>query len=94
MFATDVKVLDVETKKLLRSASSRGEGVDSIIKTQIDELSRDISKGIGLPTDKIAAGQQPVAEVTTSSMEAYKYFLRGNEETEKYGTENETQEKI
>jgi serine/threonine protein kinase/tetratricopeptide (TPR) repeat protein len=84
MFATDVKILDVDTKKLLKSASSRGEGVDSIIKTQIDELSREISKGIGLPTGKIAAGQLPVAEVTTLSMEAYHYFLRGNEESEKF----------
>jgi serine/threonine protein kinase/tetratricopeptide (TPR) repeat protein len=84
MFATDVKVLDVDTKKLLKSASSRGEGVDSIIKTQIDELSREISKGFGLPTEKIAAGQLPVAEVTTLSMEAYNYFLKGNEETEKF----------
>jgi serine/threonine protein kinase/predicted Zn-dependent protease len=83
MFATDVKVLDAETKTLLRSASSRGEGVDSIIKTQIDELSREISKGIGLPTEKTAAGQLPVAEVTTLSMEAYHYFLRGIEETHK-----------
>jgi serine/threonine protein kinase/Tfp pilus assembly protein PilF len=84
MFATDIKVLDVDSKKLLKSASSRGEGVDSIIKTQIDELSREISKGIGLPTENIAAGQLPVAEVTTLSMEAYHYFLRGNEETEKF----------
>jgi tetratricopeptide (TPR) repeat protein len=84
MFATDVKVLDVDTKTLLKSASSRGEGVDSIIKTQIDELSREISKGIGLPTEKIASGQLPVAEFTTSSMEAYHYFLRGNEEAEKF----------
>jgi tetratricopeptide (TPR) repeat protein len=84
MFATDVKLLDADTKRLLKSASSKSEGVDSILRTQIDELSREISKGIGLPTDKIAAGQLPVAEVTTHSMEAYHYFLRGNEETEKF----------
>ncbi|MGB6866585.1 MAG: serine/threonine-protein kinase, partial [Candidatus Aminicenantaceae bacterium] len=48
MFATDVKVLDVETKSLLKSASSKGEGVSSILKTQIDELSRDISQGMGI----------------------------------------------
>jgi len=84
MFATDVKVLDVDSKTLLKSASSRGEGVDSIIRTQIDELSKEISKGIGLSAEKIAAGQLPVAEFTTSSMEAYHYFLRGNEETEKF----------
>jgi serine/threonine protein kinase/tetratricopeptide (TPR) repeat protein len=84
MFATDVKVLDVDSKKLLKSASSKGEGVDSIIRTQIDELSREISKGIGFPTEKIAAGQLPVGEVTTHSMEAYSYFLKGEEETEKF----------
>jgi serine/threonine protein kinase/tetratricopeptide (TPR) repeat protein len=83
MFATDVKVLDVDTKKLLKSASSRGEGVDSIIKTQIDELSREISKGIGVAAEKMAGGQLPVAEVTTSSVEAYNYYLRGTEELEK-----------
>lgn len=30
MFAMDVKVLDVETKRLLKSTSSKGEGVGSI----------------------------------------------------------------
>jgi serine/threonine protein kinase/tetratricopeptide (TPR) repeat protein len=84
MFATDVKVLDVETKKLLRSASSRGEGVDSILRTQIDELSREISEGIGTAVEKMAGNQLPVAEVTTSSMEAYNYFLRGKEEWDKF----------
>jgi len=84
MFATDVKLLDAETKTLLKSASSRGEGVDSILRTQIDELSRQISTGIGLGPEKIAAGVLPVAEVTTSSMEAYHYFLRGKEELEKF----------
>jgi serine/threonine protein kinase/Tfp pilus assembly protein PilF len=84
MFATDVKVLDVETKKMLKSASSRGEGADSILRTQIDELSRDISAGIGLAREKIQAESAQVAEVTTSSMEAYKNFLKGSEENDKF----------
>jgi serine/threonine protein kinase/Tfp pilus assembly protein PilF len=83
IFVTDVKLLDAETKRLLKSASSKGEGVDSILKTQIDELSREISKGIGLAAEKTAAGQPPIAEVTTSSMDAYHYYLKGNEENEK-----------
>jgi len=83
MFATDVKVLDVETKKLLASTSSKGEGVDSILRTQIDELSRGISEGIGLAMEKTAGGRPQVAEVTTSSIEAYNYFLRGSEELDK-----------
>jgi len=82
MFATDVKLLDAETKTLLKSASSRGEGVDSIIRIQIDELSREISKGISPTPGKNRASPLPVAEVTTSSMEAYHYFLRGKEELE------------
>jgi serine/threonine protein kinase/Tfp pilus assembly protein PilF len=84
MFATDVKVLDVESKNLLKSASSRGEGVDSILKRQIDELSRQISEGVGIAREKIEEPQVRLAEVTTNSMEAYNYFLRGREAFEKF----------
>jgi serine/threonine protein kinase/tetratricopeptide (TPR) repeat protein len=77
VFATDVKVLDVETKTLKKSASSRGKGVASILEKQIDELSREISLGTGLSKRKIAATQVKIAEVTTSSMEAYRHYLEG-----------------
>jgi serine/threonine protein kinase/Tfp pilus assembly protein PilF len=78
VFATDVKVLDVETKRMIKSASSRGQGVDSILRSQIDELSKEVSLGIGISERKIAAeGGAPIAEVTTSSMEAYECFLDG-----------------
>lgn len=78
MFATDVKVLDVETKHLIKSASARGDGVDSILKSQIDELSLEISRGIGLSEQRIVSGGAvPIAEVTTASMDAYESFLRG-----------------
>ena len=82
-FATDVKVLDVESKRILKSVSARGQGVGSILESQIDELSREISKGVGLSDHKMAMTQKPIAEVTTSSMQAYNYFLRGREEFEK-----------
>jgi serine/threonine protein kinase/tetratricopeptide (TPR) repeat protein len=84
MFATDVKVLDVESKNLLKSASSRGEGVDSILKKQIDELSREISQGIGIAREKKEEPRVKLSDVTTSSMEAYSHFLRGREAAEKY----------
>lgn len=83
MFATDVKVLDVESKKLLKSASSRGEGVDSILRTQIDELSAAISIAIGLARQKIDTTRFQIMDVTTSSMEAYRHFLKGREAIEK-----------
>jgi serine/threonine protein kinase/Tfp pilus assembly protein PilF len=84
VFATDVKVLDVESKRLLKSASSRGKGVDSILQTQIDDLSKEISLGVGLSERKIVGEDvAPIAEVTTKSMKAYEYFLEGREAYEK-----------
>jgi tetratricopeptide (TPR) repeat protein len=47
-------------------------------------LSKEISKGISIEAEKLAAGPVPVAEVTTSSMDAYNYFLRGKEEWDKF----------
>jgi TolB-like protein len=39
-FVTDVKILDVNTKQLLKSVSARGTGEASILQSQIDELSK------------------------------------------------------
>jgi tetratricopeptide (TPR) repeat protein len=76
-FATDVKVLDVNSKELLKSASARGDGVQSILTAQIDELSREIARGVGLSQWKVETAERQIAEVTTSSMDAYNYYLRG-----------------
>jgi tetratricopeptide (TPR) repeat protein len=84
MFATDVKVLDVETKKMLKSASSRGEGADSILRTQIDELSKEICLGLGRSGKKPDVAQPKVAEVTTNSVDAYDFFIKGREEEDKF----------
>jgi serine/threonine protein kinase/tetratricopeptide (TPR) repeat protein len=78
-FATDVKVLDVETKRLLRSASSKGEGPSSIINTQIDELTQGIVEGLGFEDKKPAASQISIADLTTDSMGAFKFYLEGAE---------------
>ena len=83
-FATDVKVLDVETKKLLKSSSSTGEGVSSILKTQIDELTGEISEGLGLVRKGTGSTEMLMSEVTTSSMEAYRYYLEGKENYRKF----------
>jgi len=84
MFVTDIKVLDVETKRILKSASSRGEGEESIIQSQIDELSEEISRGIGVPAYKIERNPVRIADVATNSMDAYYYYLRGKEELDKF----------
>ena len=82
-FATDVKVLDVGTKDLLKSASARGGGVESILNSQIDELSKEISRGVGLSQQMVDGAPSPIAEVTTSSMDAYNLFLRGRADYER-----------
>ncbi|MCJ7680964.1 MAG: protein kinase, partial [Candidatus Aminicenantes bacterium] len=84
VFATDIKVLDVRTKKLLKSAQSKGEGVGSILNRQIGELSKAISRGVGLSEQKIEPSQLRIADMTTSSMEAYNFFLQGREAYEKF----------
>ncbi|MFZ2054430.1 MAG: protein kinase [Candidatus Aminicenantales bacterium] len=83
MFATDVKVHDVQTKALLKSASSQGQGVGSILEKQIGELSKEIARGVGLSSRKVKASQTPIADLTTSSMEAYEYFLKAQEQFDK-----------
>ena len=83
VFVTDAKVLDVETRRLMKSASSRGDGIDSILKTQIDQLSRDIAQGIGIARQKLAESRLRVADVATSSLDAYSHFLKGREAYEK-----------
>lgn len=82
-FATDVKVLDVDTKELLKTASARGDGVQSILTSQIDQLSKEIARGVGLSQRRVDSSPTHIAEVTTSSMDAYNFFLRGRSDFEK-----------
>jgi eukaryotic-like serine/threonine-protein kinase len=83
VFATDVKVLDIDTKELLISASARGKGVQSILNNQIDELSKEIARGVGISEKRSTDVTQQITYVTTNSMEAYNAYLRGREQYEK-----------
>jgi serine/threonine protein kinase/Tfp pilus assembly protein PilF len=78
VFATDIKVLDADTKKSLTSATSQGQGEDSILLSQIDDLSSRVVQelGGGLPSTEAVP---PVSEMATSSIEAYESYLKGNE---------------
>ncbi|MBW1717913.1 MAG: hypothetical protein JRJ77_19365, partial [Deltaproteobacteria bacterium] len=84
VFVTDVKILDAKSKKLLRSASSKGQGEGSILNTQIDQLSKEISHGIGISKEKIEAAQTKITDVTTTSTKAYNYYLLGRHADEKF----------
>jgi len=82
-FATDVKVFDVKTRKLLKSVTAKGEGAQSILDKQIGQLSRDISRGVGLSKKAVEEAKVEIAQSQTSSLDAYKYFLEGQEKYEK-----------
>ena len=75
-FVTDIKVLKVKSKDLITSGNAEGRGVESIPE-QVDKLSREIARGIGLSEPEIQETQRPVIDVTTFSMEAYSWYLKG-----------------
>jgi tetratricopeptide (TPR) repeat protein len=79
VFRTDVKVLDVDTKGLLKSVNIKGTGVNSILDTQIDSLSREMSFGLGVEKEKVEAARLNIKDITTQSLQAYDYFLKGKE---------------
>ena len=83
-FVTDAKILDVKTRNLLKTVSARGQGVESILKEQIDRLSQEIGRGFGKEEAAPKAKKTPITEATTNSLEAYNYFLRGREDYEKF----------
>jgi len=76
-------VLNVETKKIINSVNSKGNSVGSILDTQIDELSKAISRSVGISARKVETARMRVQDVTTRSMEAYNYFLKGREAYDK-----------
>jgi serine/threonine protein kinase/tetratricopeptide (TPR) repeat protein len=90
-FVTDIKVLDVGSKGSLAVAKTDGRGLESIPE-QVDELSRRISRGIGLSERKIEETQRPVIDVTTTSIEAYTCYLKGRDALERLYAEEAVRE--
>jgi tetratricopeptide (TPR) repeat protein/predicted Ser/Thr protein kinase len=78
VFALDAKALDVGTRRSLASETSRGEGEDSILLSQIDDISSGLASKLNVKT-LAAEAVPPIAETTTSSLKAYEYYLKGNE---------------
>jgi tetratricopeptide (TPR) repeat protein len=83
VFVTDVKILDVKTKEVLGTARAQGADAASILKKQVDELSEQIWRKVSRSPRKRDASPGKVMDVTTDSLEAYNYFLRGREDFEK-----------
>ncbi len=84
MFAINVRLFDAAADRLLKTASSSGQGETSILKTQIDELSREIYRGIGISDRRVSVDTGKAAEMTTSSPQAYKFYLMGKESLKRF----------
>jgi len=80
IFATDLKVLDIKTKNILQTAQSKGIGENSILETQIDELTRKVATEFGgLSVEKFTETHRSITLVTTNSPEAYIHYILGKE---------------
>jgi serine/threonine protein kinase/tetratricopeptide (TPR) repeat protein len=78
-YVTDIKLWDTGSRKLRKAIQSKGRGEDSILETQIAELSRGICEAMGIALEKIGPGRLNIAGVTTSSMEAYQAYIQATE---------------
>jgi serine/threonine protein kinase/tetratricopeptide (TPR) repeat protein len=78
------QLIDVRTGNILRSLDVAGFQDD--IHFMVDSLTRQIKMNIGLPQEALTEQDRPIADVTTHSQEAYRYFLEGEEHARWYNT--------
>lgn len=84
LFVSNMKVLDPTSKKVLKTAEARGTGVESLLASQIDELSKAAQSGIGLSERRIQENDRPVAQLLTESPQALDWYLKGKEAESNY----------
>jgi serine/threonine protein kinase/tetratricopeptide (TPR) repeat protein len=77
-FVSDIRVLDVKTKRNLNSRRTKGIGEDSLI-NQIDELSQAVKDGIGFSQPEAQDSEIKIADLSTPSLKAYDHYLYGQE---------------
>jgi serine/threonine protein kinase len=76
-FRINVTLQDASTGELIGSESVAGEGEKSIF-TMVDELTRRIKANFKLSEEEIMSDlDREVTNITTSSPEAYKYYVEG-----------------
>ncbi len=82
LFATTARLVNTATLQPLNTCTANGQGVESYLLTQIDKLSKDISNGFGIRRKTTEETLRPIADVTTSSPEAYQIYLAAREKTD------------
>jgi tetratricopeptide (TPR) repeat protein len=87
LFLTEIQLVDVKAGEPMgTSMKARGQGLASFFQEDgiVNDLARQVSRGLGVSRISTQASDRPVAEVTSSSMEAQQYYQRGKLELEKF----------
>jgi tetratricopeptide (TPR) repeat protein/TolB-like protein len=74
LFVTTLKVVDVRTGQTTKSFKTTGLGVESLLQSQIDELSQHVAQDFGVSDSSIKSNLHPIAGLT-NSLEAYNAYL-------------------
>lgn len=77
------QLVDVESGSAIASQRVSGEAGDNIF-TLVDKLTVEVKSDLALPAVAQEEADRPVADVTTHSPEAYRYYLEGVDYGEKY----------
>ena len=78
VYTIDLKVVDPKEGKYLFTAAETGEGQESI-PSLLDKLSQKTREGFKENRTEIQSGSKNVAEITTSNMQAYQHFFKGEQ---------------
>jgi tetratricopeptide (TPR) repeat protein len=87
MFLAELELIDVNTGERLGSPiRARGRELESLLKEDgiVDDLARQVSKGMGVSQISTSASVKPIAEVSSSSIEAQRLYERGKLEYRKF----------
>jgi len=77
-FRIDYSLQDITREKTLGSGSVTGTGENSLLTSLLDELTRKIKADLNFTAQELAADiDKGVGKVTTSSAEAFKYYIEG-----------------
>jgi eukaryotic-like serine/threonine-protein kinase len=83
IFLTELELVDVATGERLGDAlRARGREIESFLKEDgiVDDLARQISRGMGVSQIGSQATLKPVAEISSSSIDAQRYYQRAKRE--------------
>ncbi|UCE18034.1 MAG: tetratricopeptide repeat protein [Gemmatimonadota bacterium] len=78
----DCRLYDVQTGKLLKADRVEGEGLEQVF-TLVDDLTRQVRDGLKLTLKGVVEFDRGLADVSTNSIEAYRFFAEGLAEFEK-----------